>query len=388
MFYHCRGSLPPPVSRPQRRIRSTGSFLHSPYPEHRRRMNIPLALRRPLLLLRGIRVDRDRPDLNGLRAIEDPSDFVWAILPHAARTFATSILMLPAAQAETAAVAYLYCRMLDTYEDLDDAGEREDALRAFAVRMKTLDPPPAPRTTPTNDRDRVHLLLVDRWRSIDQVFAALPEGDRRLVVDLVQTMAEGMIWSSERFTEQAGVLIDADQLSLYCHHVIGEPILFTLRLVSKADLTVEQRADAFASSELIQLANITRDIERDLVRGIGYHPSLLPHLGSDDAADPIRSARRNLMAHALSQAPAYTRLAEQLATKRFSMARASAVLMLLHTDRHYRWCARQIGHPEWRGPQRTGTIILSSLLAAVSRRWARRVMRRVEGDFLAAAAAI
>jgi phytoene/squalene synthetase len=352
-------------------------------------MNIPIALRRPLLLWRGIRVDRDRPDLERLRAIEDPIDFVWTILPYAARTFATSILMLPAAQAETAAVAYLYCRMLDTFEDIEDPGEREDALRAFAVRMRELDqPPPTPTKTATNDRDRVHLLLVDRYRLVDEVFVTLPDTDRRLVVDLVQAMAKGMVWSSRRFAEQAGVLIDADQLSRYCHHVIGEPILFTLQLVTETDLSAEQRGDAFAASELIQLANITRDIERDLTRGIGYHPSLLPHLGDKAATDPVRHARRQLMAHALPHAPAYTRLAEQLATKRFSMARASAVLMLLHTDRHYRWCARQIGHPEWRGPKRTGTIILSSLLAAVSRRWARRVIHQVEGNFLVAAAAL
>ena len=361
----------------------------SGYPQHRHRVNIPIALRRPLLLWRGIRVDRDRPDLEHLRAIKDPTDFVWTILPHAARTFATSILMLPAAQAETAAVAYLYCRMLDTFEDIEDPAEREDALRAFAVRMRELDqPPPTPTATATNDRDRVHLLLVDRYRLVDKVFATLPDTDRRLVVDLVQAMADGMVWSSRRFAEQKGVLIDADQLSRYCHHVIGEPILFTLRLVAEADLSAEQRSDAIAASELIQLANITRDVERDLLRGVGYHPSLLPHLGSHAATDPVRHARRHLMAHALPNAPAYTRLAEQLATKRFSMARASAVLMLLHTDRHYRWCARQIGHPEWRGPKRTGTIILSSLLAAVSRRWARRVIHRVEGDLLAAAVAL
>ena len=68
-------------------------------------MSLPFALRRPWLLGRGARADRDRPDLDRLAAIDDPMRFVWAILPHAARTFATSILMLPAAQARTAAVA-------------------------------------------------------------------------------------------------------------------------------------------------------------------------------------------------------------------------------------------------------------------------------------------
>ncbi|HUU60835.1 MAG TPA: squalene/phytoene synthase family protein [Acidimicrobiia bacterium] len=352
-------------------------------------MSVPFALRRPWLLVRGARAGRDRPDLDRLAAIDDPIGFVWAILPHAARTFATSILMLPAAQARTAAVAYLYCRMLDTYEDLGDHADREAALEMFAARMKTLEPPPpVPAATARGDRDRVHLLLIERCRLVDRVYAALPGADRQGVAELVQAMADGMAWSSRRFAEQGGVLIDAGQLSRYCHHVMGQPVLFTLQLVGKADLTAEQRRDALAAGELIQLANITRDVERDLARGIGYHPSLLPHLGSTNAAGPVREARRHLMAQALPHAPAYTRLAKQLAPGRFSLARASAVLMLLYTDRHYRWCARRIGHPDWRGPNQTGTIILASLLAAFSPRWSHRVMRRVEQNFLSAAEAI
>jgi len=347
-------------------------------------MRIPFWLRRPRLLVRGIHNDRDRPDLDGLAAIDDPMDFVWAILPHAARTFATSILMLPAAQARAAAVGYLYCRMLDTYEDLSDDDCREAALEAFAARMTTMEPPPPAPTTARDDRDRVHLLLVECCHLVDRAFGTLPVGDQQRIAELVLAMADGMVWSSRRFLEQGGVLIDAGQLSRYCHNVIGEPILFTLGLVVEADLTAGQRRDALAASELIQLANITRDVERDLERGIGYHPSLLPHLGSIDAPGPVGEARLGLMAHALPHVSAYTRLAEQLATGRFSLARASAVLMLLHTDRHYRWCARRIGHPEWRGPDRTGTIILSALFAAISPRWAHRVMRRVENDFLSA----
>jgi phytoene/squalene synthetase len=352
-------------------------------------MSLPFALRRPWLLLRGALADRDQPDLEHLAAIDDPMGFVWAILPHAARTFAISILMLPAAQARTAAVAYLYCRMLDTYEDLGNDADREAALKMFAARMKTLErPPPVPTATARDDRDRVHLLLVERCQLVDRVYATLPGADRQGVADLVQAMADGMAWSLRRFAEQGGVLIDAEQLSRYCHYVIGEPILFTLQLVGRANLTAEQRRDALAAGELIQLANITRDVERDLARGIGYHPSLLPHLGSTDAAGPVREARRHLMAHALPHAPAYTRLAEQIAPARFSLARASAVLMLLHTERHYRWCARRIGHPDWRGPDRAGTIVLASLLAAFSRRWAHRVIRRVEQNFLSAAQSI
>lgn len=352
-------------------------------------MKIPFAALRIWHLVRGLSTNRDRPEVARLASIDDPETFVWTVLPHAARSFAASILLLPAPIARTAAVAYLYCRMLDTYEDLSDPVEREHNLKAFAVRMTTLETPRhIPDSRARDERDRSHLLLIERCELVDRVFATLSRSDRARIVELVEAMADGMAWSSQCFAEQGGVLTDADQISRYCHHVIGGPILFTLLIVHNADLTSQQRRDALASSELIQLANITRDIERDLARGIGYHPSLLPYLGRTHAPGPAREARRQLLAQALPHASAYTRLASQLATKRLSLARASAVLMLLFTDRHYAACARRIGHPGWNAPASTITIIVWSLLATVSRRWAFRVMRRVERDFLTAAAAL
>lgn len=353
----------------------------------RRRPGLPFGLRRPWLLLVGALADRAEPDLDRLRAIDEAESFVWAILPHAARTFATSILMLPAEQSLTAAVAYLYCRILDTFEDLTDESDREMALRGFARRIESLGSVPKVTLHPRTARDEAHVLLVDRCHLVDQVFASLPKRDRKRIVDLVRAMADGMIWSAQRFTEQGGVLVDPEQVSRYCHHVIGEPVVFALLLVTDADLSPQRRSDAFAVGELIQLANITRDVERDLERGIGYDPGLKPHLGSGDAEEPVREARRRLMAQALPHATAYTRLSEEIATRRFSMARGSAVLMLLHTDRHYASCAQRIGHEGWRAPGAIG-VVVNTLLAVVSRRWSRRVMVRVESDFLAAAAAI
>ena len=87
------------------------------------------ALLRPRLLVSNLTAQRDRPRLHHLRTLVQPERFVWAILPHAARTFSACIAMLPARAARAAAVGYLYCRMLDTYEDLHpDAVARIDAL--------------------------------------------------------------------------------------------------------------------------------------------------------------------------------------------------------------------------------------------------------------------
>ena len=351
-------------------------------------MRLPFLLRRPGLLVRGIRANREAPDLARLRAIEDPDAFVWAMLPHAARSFAASILLLPAAQARAAAVGYLYCRMLDTYEDLSEPHEAVGSLRAFGARMQTMDPPPAPPTQWRDERDRAHLLLIEKYELVDRAFVTLTGEDRSRIVALVQAMADGMVWSTGRFAAQGGVLVDSGQLSRYCHHVIGEPALFTMLLLGRSNLTAQQKHDALASSELIQLANVTRDIEKDLARGIGYHPALQPHLGQRDAPAAVHEARSALMAHALPQVSAYTRLAGQMATGRFSLARTAAVLMLLYTDRHYRWCADRVGLASWSGPSRSEVILLKSLPAALSPWWAQRLMQRVERNMLTTASVL
>ena len=118
-------------------------------------------------------------------------------------------------------------------------------------------------------------------------------------------MAEGMVWSRKAFERQGGVLIDEAQLAAYCRNVIGYPALFTLSQVSDLELPEPAREDAMLVSEMIQLANVTRDVERDLERGVGYHPDLKPFLGRPaecaESRGAVREARETYMAMALSR---------------------------------------------------------------------------------------
>src|SRR5258708_703403 len=83
-----------------------------------------------------LHADRRRPPHAQLAALDDPERFVWAILPHAARSFSFCIALLPRHTARPLAVAYLYCRMLDTCEDLPTSGEEKAAkLAAFRARF-------------------------------------------------------------------------------------------------------------------------------------------------------------------------------------------------------------------------------------------------------------
>lgn len=361
------------------------------------------ALRRPLLLVRDLLTDRDRPDLARLARIDDPEAFVWAVLPHAARTFSACIALLPADCALPAAVAYLYCRMLDTYEDLvPDRGAREPALLAFAARLDAAGadgvPPAAPAISVSADRDerdRAHLLLVERHALVDRVFASFPPDVRGIVRDLVRDMAAGMVWSSRTFHAQGGVLAGDDQLAAYCRHVLGNPVVFTVRLLrlhhgAPPELADDEREHAMRVGEMVQLANVTRDVEKDLRRGVAYDASLRGDLGrepDDDAGvrERCRAARERMLRFALARAPSYARMLDAMRLPRVSVARASAVLMLLFTERYFRGCARRAGIAAWDGPQSTLALWARTFPATFSRSRTAREVTRVETAFLVCA---
>lgn len=356
--------------------------------------NLPFALRRPWILTRDLLQSRSRPDLEQLQRIGDAESFVWRILPHAARTFTACIAVLPAEPARAMAVAYLYCRMLDTYEDLlPDPAEREAALAAFSTRFRSTDgapPQPAPPIAPAHGRDardETHVVLVNRCHLVDGVFARLHPLVRSHIADLVESMGSGMLWSSRTFREQGGVLQDEAQLARYCRTVIGLPFLFAVRLhllrkTGSAAVSDALREDCLRAGEMVQLANVTRDIEKDLRRGVAYHPALRSDLGRTDLDDGglrarIRSVRAQLLDRALTLAPAYERMMRALPFRRVSLARGSGALMLLFTDRYYRACARLVERPSWPGPASTARLIFLSGCHAFMKRWSARATRRI-----------
>ena len=206
-----------------------------------------------------------------------------------------------------------------------------------------------------------------------------------------------MRWSSATFLRQGGVLQDEEQLARYCRGVLGHPVLFSTRLLhwnqcGDATLPDEVERQAMTVGEMIQLANVTRDIEKDLRRGVAYHPALRADLGAanlthdPEVAERVRRVREELLLMALRRAEAYRPLIEFLSPRRFSLARASGLLMLSFTDQYFRSCARRVGREPW-GGRRTGAwLILSALPAVFSPGWAGRRFVDIERDFLRAAA--
>ena len=367
---------------------------------------LPFAIQRPWLLMRDLVVNRNAPNLDRLRSIRSPERFLWAILPHAARTFSACITMLPSASAQAAAVGYVYCRILDTYEDLAPTPQQgQKLLRDFAARfarpevqmeanspsksssgesgaLLTAGAPQLHGANPVDLRDQAHLLLVERCDLIDRVFLKLPAASRVAIVHLVRDMAGGMVWAKRVFDQQNGVIQSPSQLRHYCNAVLGNPVAFAMRLMMRRELTPPERETAMDVGELVQLANVTRDIEKDLERGVAYHPILQP--GTPTSADVIRQARSQIFDLAMAQAPAYTRMVESIGFRFFSLSRASALLMLEFTDRYYRSCARRIERPVWKGPRSSIWLLMRTFPAFLSRRATLKRVRQIEANLTAA----
>ena len=314
--------------------------------------------------------DRDRPDLDKLRGMVDPERFLWAILPHAARTFASCISLLPLHKARAAAVGYLYCRSLDTYEDL--APEPAPLLDAFGHRFGE---PPLPAAPPIvnprvqDARDGVHLLLLECLDRVDAVYGRLSDAHRLSIAGCVREMAAGMC---RRRSDGSGNVL------AYCRAVIGYPVVFALELLLERQLDSQERETAMQVSEMVQLANITRDIEKDLDRGVTYDSRLV------DAPDvtTIHAVREDMMRLALNRAPAYRRLMEMLEHPRLQLGRASALLMLLYTSRYYDECARRLGYEGWAATRSTTDLFVRVFPASFSHRYAMKTAHHVERDLI------
>jgi hypothetical protein len=230
---------------------------------------------------------------------------------------------------------------------------------------------------------------------VDQVFASFDGATKAAVRDLVRDMGEGMRWSSATLAAQGGVLTGEEQVATYCRHVLANPVIFTVCLLRLGGgvgqpLDPDERGHAMRVGEMVQLANVTRDVEKDLRRGIAYDASLRADLGRDvvgDAAamERVRIVRERLLRMALCRAPSFARMVDSMHLPRVSIARASAVVMLLMTERYFRECARRVGLPSWPGSRRMSGILTGGLLAAASRRLAERQITRVQRAFVACA---
>ena len=137
------------------------------------------------------------------------------------------------------------------------------------------------------------------------------------------------------------------QLSRYCWHVLGTPILFAEEMQRldrglSTKIEAERLRSCAVVGEVIQLANITRDLEKDYERGIFYHPDL-PGLEGAQRERRIRDVRSQLVLRALRLAPEFRPFIESLPAPRISLARGAGMLLIITTFAYYWRAAKKAG---------------------------------------------
>ena len=308
---------------------------------------VPLFLASPRILLWDLRADRRNPPLATLAEESDNERFLWRILPHAARSFALSILCLPRSTARACAVAYLHCRILDSLEDLvSDPMERRAALLSAAERLPYGGAlPPIQSWIQQDSRDAVHRLLCEHAAKVDAVTALLSREQQQLVQSLVHEMATGMVRLDVSRGPKGALRSDAALLD-YCDTVIGAPLRFCahLFLAKRHDGAARFAAAAphiAGASAFLQLANISRDLEKDLARGVVHVPELevwIQPAGvapSAGCAQAIAAARLRLTNLALAQRCAFDKAILAVAPGRCSLIRLAAWVLRRNTLCHH-----------------------------------------------------
>ena len=251
--------------------------------------------------------------------------------------------------------------MLDTYEDLlPTLPQKESALKHFISRFDNpSDLKSAPALDPAltaDPQESTHVLLVNRAAHVDHHFDLLAPSQQAAICRLVRRMGEGMIWASRVLDKQDGVLQTTGQLSRYCWHVLGTPILFADEMQRLDQWLSPQIGEArlrqcAVVGEVIQLANITRDLEKDVRRGIFYHPQLrgAERSGRDQC---IREVRAQLVLRALRGFRQFPPFFNAIPAAPVSRARGAAMLLIITTYSYYWRAAQKAGLPAFDKQQR------------------------------------
>ena len=163
--------------------------------------------------------------------------FTRQILPKVSRTFGLAIKFLPTKLGRSVGLAYLLCRIADTFEDTNalPASQRRELLMKYAALLEN----------PENDNDKItdelanafesarssipendlpSIELVKNLKGVLAEVDTLPQEHRRSIFPRVQEMARGMAEYTAITTDRDNEIIylkDEEDWDRYCYYVAG-----------------------------------------------------------------------------------------------------------------------------------------------------------------------
>ncbi len=217
----------------------------------------------------------------------------FSLLPKVSRTFALSIAQLKSPMRHSVCLAYLLCRLLDTFEDAADLPTPRKStyindLQAFVAGTARPDPAWGRRAAAelAGRADGADLELLECLDSVLAALDSLPMRDRQAIDRCFQEMATGMIEMQVLLDQSlAGsvparlrVLPRMDSLERYCHFVAGivGGLLTELLQLNSDALDPERHRALLSRSEAfgqyLQKINILKDIPGDHAAGWCFIP--------------------------------------------------------------------------------------------------------------------
>jgi farnesyl-diphosphate farnesyltransferase len=205
----------------------------------------------------------------------NPEDLAFCdeILCKVSRSFAAVIRQLPPTLLVDVLIFYLVLRALDTVEDdMTFFASNEEKVKVLQSFHKTALSDPKWTMMGCGEGDERRLL--EEFPKCHSVYAALPEGSRRVISDITQRMATGMAEFVDKDLGQGTV--DVNQYNRYCHFVaglVGEGLsrLFSVSGLEESSLATE----LYLSDQMglfLQKTNIIRDYLEDYVDGRAFWP--------------------------------------------------------------------------------------------------------------------
>ena len=208
-------------------------------------------------------------------------------LKKVSRSFYLNTMVLPRPLRGQVAVAYLFCRILDTIEDCPQLSvvAQQQLMDYFFLVLENPHHPAnawAQLITPLNATASEKLLLAD-FPLLAQVFWHWNTSTQKILIDHIKIMGAGMLRFCQR-RQDCGphFLTDWQQFDDYCYvvaGVVGELLtaLFTqhwhLGLKHQQQLTKEE----ISFGQALQSTNIIKDFFSDYQRGICFWPALPPN---------------------------------------------------------------------------------------------------------------
>ena len=242
------------------------------------------------------------PPING------SSDLLGDLLRRVSWSFYLSLRILPPALREPIGLAYLLARAADTVADTRIIPRPERLGHLATLRAAYAGSPDGvselARACATHRTDDAERRLLERLDDALARLRALPDGDRRAVCSVVETLTSGMLFDLSRFPGEDGgglaALDTIEELDHYTYLVAGcvGPFWTALHAAHRPRLAgwdlAAMSAWGIRFGKALQMTNVLRDAPADLRAGRCYLPAReLEALGlrPADLLDPALTPR-------------------------------------------------------------------------------------------------